>query len=654
MSSAITFDTGLTTVNGVAETITASITVGGAVDSAASALLSAIDSLIVNGIPGQASAAVEGIIATATPSTINVPDPSVAGSGGTAGFTQQTYAYITGAPGSTINLPAYNPSSGAGFSGMIVDVAGVVTVNGGGFKAGRILLSAESDVTFDPQGGPASASTIIGGGGNNNLTLDSKNYTVLLSGGNNTVSADSYYGSTGTATFNTITTDAGNNVIRLNAGTDIVASAGTDSIYALANKADITVAGTGAFVVLNKAQSDSSITASGASQTINVNGTRDVVDAASIGASSFIYVNGQANSVAFGSASNTMAGAGGYVFVNGSANAVTLGAAGNVLVGKTGSNNTITGGAGAPVADFGTNDLVSMTGGLTYEYGTNSTITASNTARVYADGSGNVVSVTGSAVATGTVTGGVFYASGGTHLALGGKNAGDLVNLSGTATAGVNGDSVVTSGSNLIGVYSNANSVTVGGTGAALFTFGGSSTVTMTGSATLAIYENGGTADVQNGGTGTVVANQGAGSVTINAGAGSATLYGGTSGSNVLIGGSGGSNYLAASGNSTLEAGGGATTMVGAAGAESMMASTVAGSTNAFLFGTLASGSATISGFTATNSSIVLQDGLTVTGMTAGSGNQTLALSNGGSIELFGFSSQLNSATAAGGITTIT
>ncbi|MGC8531992.1 MAG: hypothetical protein ACP5M1_08140, partial [Acidiphilium sp.] len=109
----------------------------------------------------------------------------------------------------------------------------------------------------------------------------------------------------------------------------------------------------------------------------------------------------------------------------------------------------------------------------------------------------------------------------------------------------------------------------------------------------------------------------------------------------------------------TLEASGGATTLVGAAGAESMMASTVAGSTNAFLFGTLATGSATISSFSATNSAItnsviVLQDGLTVTSITAASGNQTLALSNGGSIELFGFSAQLNSATAAGGITTIT
>ncbi|OZB41369.1 MAG: hypothetical protein B7X48_01745 [Acidiphilium sp. 34-60-192] len=101
MSSTITFDTGLATVNGVAETTTASIAVGNAVSAQAGTLLSAIDTLIVNGIPGQASAAVEGIVTTAIPSTITVPDPSIAGSGGTAGFTQQTYAYITGGPGST-------------------------------------------------------------------------------------------------------------------------------------------------------------------------------------------------------------------------------------------------------------------------------------------------------------------------------------------------------------------------------------------------------------------------------------------------------------------------------------------------------------------------------------------------------------------------
>ncbi len=99
MSSTITFDTGLTTVNGVAETITASITVGGAVSTAASALVSAIDNLIVNGSPGNASAAVEGIVTTAMPSTTNVPDPSIAGGGGIAGFAQQTYAYITGGAG---------------------------------------------------------------------------------------------------------------------------------------------------------------------------------------------------------------------------------------------------------------------------------------------------------------------------------------------------------------------------------------------------------------------------------------------------------------------------------------------------------------------------------------------------------------------------
>ncbi len=629
MSSTITFDTGIITVNGVNAPITATIVVDSAVSAAVITQFNAIDNLIVNGVAGQLSAAVEPIITSTTPGTITLGDPPFTNSNVAANFTQQTYAYFTGPAGSTINLPSYNATNGNGFSGMIVDVAGAVTVNGGSFKAGRVVLGAQSDVTFDPQGGAPSASTIIGGGGNNNLTLDSKNYTVLLAGGDNTVTANAYFGSTGTPTFNDITTDAGKNLIRLNAGTDIITSAGTDTIFALTNNATISVSGAGSYVGLNKVQSGAMVTATGINQTINVNGTNDSVDASNIGAGS-------------------------YVFVNGSANDVTLGAAGNVLVGPNGSANTITGGAGAPVADFGTHDMVSMTGGLTYEYGNNSTLTASNSARVYANGTGNVVNLTGNAIGAGTMTGGIFNASDATHLSLGGKNAGNLVNLSGTATAGVNGDSVVTSGNNLVASYSNNNDVTVGGTNAALFTFGGTINATVTGSATVSIFENGGSATLVNTGTGSTVANQGAGSVTVTAGAGTATLFGGTGGNNFLTGGSSGANFLAASGNSTLIAGGGATTLVGSTGAVSMAGSSAAGATNLFSFASLATGAATISGFAAANGSIVLQDGLTVSSITPASGSQTISLSNGGSIDLFGFSGTLTSATAAGGITTLT
>ena len=61
------------------------------------------------------------------------------------GFGVQNHALIEGQAGGTVDLPAYNPGTGAGYSGEIVDVAGAVTVNGGNEKNGLIVFSAQSD-----------------------------------------------------------------------------------------------------------------------------------------------------------------------------------------------------------------------------------------------------------------------------------------------------------------------------------------------------------------------------------------------------------------------------------------------------------------------------------------------------------------------------
>ncbi|HET9146680.1 MAG TPA: hypothetical protein VFN77_01390, partial [Acetobacteraceae bacterium] len=96
-----------------------------------------------------------------------------------------SYLYLSGAvtSGGAVTIPAYDSNTNAGYEGIIAAFTGDETITGGGGPNTFLVTGANSNVTYDPQGGTFNDS-IFAGGGNNSFTLDGTNYAVIANSGN--------------------------------------------------------------------------------------------------------------------------------------------------------------------------------------------------------------------------------------------------------------------------------------------------------------------------------------------------------------------------------------------------------------------------------------------------------------------------------------
>ena len=593
--------------------------VGDGVASAAQKQLTNISNTFITPPAGQPAPTFDQLIFAADGSLSNPPSAPALGAG-------RAYLYLSGAvtgTGGSVVLPAASTTGGNGFSGIFANIAGSETITGGAGKNQLLVTSAQTNLTWDPQGGSFTDS-IIAGGGNNNFTLDGTHYDVLASAGSNTITAaQNVVGASNS--YNFVTTTGGDNRINLDAGQNYISSGGNDTINVANSSNYITTSGA-ADVIFASAAGGNSLVAGGTT-TVHDHGSNDAVT-----------LEGSASLINGGSNNHVTVSGGKQDFVTGDSNTVS-------------ASTTVT-----PVALFGQNNsLVGGGGGVLYAYGSGNIVNAAGADTVMLNGQGNTVTdLNGNGVVfagsePGATAANSVSAGGSVIVVAGGSGTMDAATLQGGATELALGSTTIdATGSNNVLLTGGDNVATIGASAIAV-AYTGANTIDAAGGGT--VYNNGNLTFVATGG-GTAVIQQGGGSVTAHGGVGSLRAFGGSAGNNLLVGGSGGSTLFGGGGGDTLEGGSGNNLLVGGPGAATMVGGANA-TLNTFAFASpLDSGSTDlIANFRTGTDKIELLAGTGVSQQQVVGGALSITLTDGTRLTLQGVTSTL---TASGsGPTTI-
>lgn len=240
-----------------------------------------------------------------------------------------------------------NTIDARGFGAIVDENSGQSTINGGGSRAGQIVLTSNGGLTFTAHSGNT---TVVAGGGDNfiNFTGDTLSSAAYTSTGNDTI-----YGGDGNTT---ISGGSGSNKIVLGAGNSLDYVSGQDTVTLGAGADTIDVLRGGSALVKGTTGTDSTtlVFVGGAAASTVLGGAGSYKISGGIGGGLFEGGSAGDNSIA--------AGRGAATIVGGGAGDTLLGGNGNDDIKAALGNETLGGGAGHNLFDLGVHLVVGKAG----------------------------------------------------------------------------------------------------------------------------------------------------------------------------------------------------------------------------------------------------------------------------------------------------